>query len=97
MSLRYGRLLDGTVRAAYERALTLAEPHIGRVPPHRTQLPITDISGGPAPHFPGTAAGLIAFTFAKPAIITVSSTFVLPHQLPRVLAGLRICGIAIAQ
>jgi hypothetical protein len=41
--------------------------------------------------------GLIAFTVATPAIITVSSTFVLPHQLPRVRAGLRISGIAIAQ
>ncbi len=46
MSLRYGRLFDETVRAEYERALTLAKSRIGPVLPTRTQLPITDISGG---------------------------------------------------
>ncbi len=46
MSLRYGRLFDETVRAEYERALTLAKSRIGPVLPQRTQLPISDISGG---------------------------------------------------
>jgi integrase len=46
MSLRYGRLFDQTVRADYERALTLAKSQLGPVLPHRAQLPITDISGG---------------------------------------------------
>ena len=44
MSLRYGRLFDATVRADYERALTLAKSQLGPVLPQRTQLPITDIS-----------------------------------------------------
>lgn len=46
MSLRYGRLFDKTVRADYERALTLAKSQLGPVLPQRTQLPITDITGG---------------------------------------------------
>jgi integrase len=46
MSLRYGRLFDATVRADYERALTLAKSQLGPVLPHRTQLPITEITGG---------------------------------------------------
>lgn len=46
MSLRYGRLFDETVRAEYERALTLAKSRIGPVLPQRTQLPIADISAG---------------------------------------------------
>ena len=46
MSLRYGRLFDATVRADYERALTQAKAQLGPVLPSRTQLPITDISGG---------------------------------------------------
>jgi hypothetical protein len=46
MSLRYGRLFDETVRTEYERALTLAKSRIGPVLPQRTQLSITDISGG---------------------------------------------------
>jgi hypothetical protein len=46
MSLRYGRLFDQTVRADYERALTLAKSQLGPVLPQRAQLPITDISGG---------------------------------------------------
>jgi len=33
MSLRYGRLFDHTVRADYERALTLAKEHLGPVLP----------------------------------------------------------------
>ncbi len=48
MSLRYGRLFDDTVRVEYERALTLAKSRIGPVLPQRTQLPISDISGGGA-------------------------------------------------
>jgi integrase len=46
MSLRYGRLFDETVRADYERALIQAKAQLGPVLPSRTQLPITDISGG---------------------------------------------------
>src|SRR5207302_2933116 len=46
MSLRYGRLFDQTVRADYERALTLAKSQLGPVLPHRAQPPIADISGG---------------------------------------------------
>jgi integrase len=33
MSLRYGRLFDQTVRAGYERALTLAKQRLGPLPP----------------------------------------------------------------
>ena len=48
MSLRYGRLFDTTVRAEYERALTLAKAQLGPVlPADRTQLPLADITGGP--------------------------------------------------
>jgi integrase len=32
MSLRYGRLFDSTVRAEYERALTVAKDHLGTLP-----------------------------------------------------------------
>ena len=46
MSLRYGRLFDETVRADYERALTQAKAQLGPVLPSRTQLSITEISGG---------------------------------------------------
>jgi hypothetical protein len=46
MSLRYGRLFDATVRADYERALTLAKQRLGPVLPQRTPLPIADITGG---------------------------------------------------
>lgn len=46
MSLRYGRLFDKTVRADYERALTLAKSQLGPVLPQRSQLPLTDITGG---------------------------------------------------
>jgi hypothetical protein len=45
MSLRYGRLFDATVRADYERALTLAKQQLGPVLPEREPLPLTDISG----------------------------------------------------
>jgi len=48
MSLRYGRLFDATVRADYERALTLAKQQLGPVLPEREPLPLTDISGGTA-------------------------------------------------
>src|SRR6476646_6803168 len=46
MSLRYGRLFDATVRADYEKALTLAKTRLGPVLPGRTQLPIAEITGG---------------------------------------------------
>ncbi|MGH3160259.1 MAG: tyrosine-type recombinase/integrase [Streptosporangiaceae bacterium] len=47
MSLRYGRLFDSTVREEYQRALTLAKAQLGPVlPAERTQLPITEITGG---------------------------------------------------
>ena len=36
MSLRYGRLFDQTVRADYERALTLAKERLGPVLPEAT-------------------------------------------------------------
>jgi integrase len=46
MSLRYGRLFDSTVRADYEKALTLAKSRLGPVLPERTPLPLTEITGG---------------------------------------------------
>ena len=46
MSLRYGRLFDTTVRADYEKALTLAKSRLGPVLPERSPLPLTDITGG---------------------------------------------------
>ncbi len=46
MSLRYGRLFDATVRADYEKALTLAKSRLGPVLPERTQLPLTGVTGG---------------------------------------------------
>ena len=45
MSLRYGRLFDATVRADYERALTLAKTRLGPVLPDRPALPLADIPG----------------------------------------------------
>jgi hypothetical protein len=53
MSLRYGRLFDTTVRAEYERALTLAKDHLGTLPAGPTAttgqpLPLADITGGTA-------------------------------------------------
>lgn len=43
MSLRYAHLFDATVRAEYERALTLAKGRIGTMPtpPGRTLIPVT--------------------------------------------------------
>jgi len=38
MSLRYGRLFDATVRADYEKALTLAKEHLGPVLPEATPV-----------------------------------------------------------
>lgn len=38
MSLRYGRLFDVTVRADYEKALTLAKDRLGPVLPERTPV-----------------------------------------------------------
>lgn len=46
MSLRYGRLFDATVRADYERALTLAKTHLGPAIPQRPTLPLADVRGG---------------------------------------------------
>lgn len=46
MSLRYGKLFDATVRADYEKALTLAKSRLGPVLPQRQHLPIADVSGG---------------------------------------------------
>ncbi|BDE14943.1 hypothetical protein Mkiyose1665_59510 [Mycobacterium kiyosense] len=51
MSLRYGRLFDTTVRAEYERALTLAKDHLTALPATSTTsarqaLPLADITGG---------------------------------------------------
>ena len=45
MSLRYGRLFDATVRADYERALTLAKTRLGPVLPERGTLPLADLPG----------------------------------------------------
>jgi len=49
MSLRYGKLLDATVRTEYERALTLAEERIGALPSGRASLPLADITGKARP------------------------------------------------
>src|SRR6478609_5275679 len=46
MSLRYGRLFDTTVRAEYERALDLAKQQAYTPVTGRTNLPLTDITGG---------------------------------------------------
>jgi integrase len=46
MSLRYGKLFDSTVRAEYERALTLAKQRLGALPAGRTSLPLAGITGG---------------------------------------------------
>ena len=45
MSLRYGRLFDTTVRADYERALTLAKSRLGSAIPNRPALPLADVVG----------------------------------------------------
>ena len=48
MSLRYGRLFDATVRADYERALTLAKGRIGPVLPEATPVTLkTDWRSAP--------------------------------------------------
>lgn len=41
MSLRYGRLFDQTVRAEYERALTLAKQQLGPVLPSASPVTLT--------------------------------------------------------
>ena len=53
MSLRYGQLFDATVRTEYERALqqakdqsAIGQPAATNAPAGRTQLPLTDITGG---------------------------------------------------
>jgi integrase len=45
MSLRYAKLFDATVRADYERALTLAKTRLGPVLPERTSLPLAELPG----------------------------------------------------
>jgi len=45
MSLRYGRLFDVTVRADYERALTLAKTRLGPAMPDPPTLPLAEIAG----------------------------------------------------
>jgi len=45
MSLRYGRLFDATVRADYERALTLAKTRLGPAMPDPPTLPLAEIAG----------------------------------------------------
>ncbi len=48
MSLRYGRLFDATVRADYEKALTLAKERLGPVLPDRTAVALdTDWRNAP--------------------------------------------------
>ena len=48
MSLRYGRLFDATVRADYEKALTLAKDRLGPVLPERTPVALdTDWRNAP--------------------------------------------------
>jgi integrase len=48
MSLRYGRLFDATVRADYEKALTLAKDRLGPVLPERTPVALnTDWRSAP--------------------------------------------------
>jgi integrase len=61
MSLRYGRLFDATVRAEYERALTLAKQQIGPLPATapggRTALPLIDGDWRHAPVIKARLAG----------------------------------------
>jgi integrase len=61
MSLRYGRLFDQTVRAEYERALTLAKEQIGPLPASapggRTALPLLDGDWRQAPAIKARLAG----------------------------------------
>jgi len=72
MSLRYGRLFDATVRADYEKALTLAKSRLGPVLGERTSLPLLDVTGGAdwreAPHLKTRlAAGYCVRTAAQGA------------------------------
>ncbi len=72
MSLRYGRLFDATVRADYEKALTLVKSRLGPVLGERTSLPLLDITGGAdwreAPHLKTRlAAGYCVRTAAQGA------------------------------
>lgn len=72
MSLRYGRLFDATVRADYEKALTLAKSRLGPVLGERTPLPLLDVTGSSdwrdAPHLKTRlAAGYCVRTAAQGA------------------------------
>ncbi len=73
MSLRYGRLFDATVRADYEKALTLAKSRLGPILPERTTLPLVQINGAEndwreAPHLKTRlAAGYCLRTAAQGA------------------------------
>jgi integrase len=72
MSLRYGRLFDATVRADYEKALTLAKSRLGPVLGERTSLPLLDVTGSAdwreAPHLKTRlAAGYCVRTAAQGA------------------------------
>jgi integrase len=72
MSLRYGRLFDATVRADYEKALTLAKARLGPVLGERTSPPLLDVTGGhdwrEAPHLKTRlAAGYCVRTAAQGA------------------------------
>ena len=72
MSLRYGRLFDATVRADYEKALTLAKARLGPVLGERTSLPLLDVTGSSdwreAPHLKTRlAAGYCVRTAAQGA------------------------------
>ena len=61
MSLRYGRLFDDTVRAEYERALTLAKQQLGplpaSIPGGRTTLPLLEGDWKQAPAIKARLAG----------------------------------------
>ncbi|MHB1818178.1 MAG: hypothetical protein ACYCO9_09115 [Streptosporangiaceae bacterium] len=48
MSLRYGKLLDATVRTEYERALDLARQRLGAMPAGRAGLALAGVTGGGA-------------------------------------------------
>jgi integrase len=45
MSLRYAHLFDSTVRAEYERALTLAKTRLGSMPPAPSRIPGSAVDG----------------------------------------------------
>ena len=72
MSLRYGRLFDATIRADYEKALTLAKSRFGSVLGEHTPPPLLDVTGGAdwreAPHLKTRlAAGYCVRTAAQGA------------------------------